>query len=196
WDLRAWCSAVAATGDLKARLRANDEAAGLVAEAHWRGQFLDDAALAARELARSDFPGRVESAWLAAPTLPRLLRWLMVGEPSAPTIRKRAKAALARCSARAAKFRSLLSVLIGDLETPAKLVAGAPGLGWSDDDHPGDVGFAALAWVLGTGPAGSLREAVALTLERSSSSVFDAADDLDVGGDQTREPVRLLTPAI
>src|SRR5436190_15968914 len=43
----------------------------------WRGELLDGAALAAQQLRRSDVVQRLEAAWVGAPSLVRLLRWLV-----------------------------------------------------------------------------------------------------------------------
>jgi hypothetical protein len=51
-----------------------------VRQSRWRGELLDGAALAAQELGRSDLSTRLETAWRAAPTLTRLLRWLAKGD--------------------------------------------------------------------------------------------------------------------
>ena len=194
-DLHAWCSAIAARGDLAASLDANEEAAGLVREDHWRGDFLDSAALASRELARSDFPKRLEAAWLAAPTLTRLLRWLMAGDLTAATVKSRAKAALAVASPDHARLRGLLLVLVHDVDKAADLLARCPGLGWSSDDHPGHVVFPVLSWLIGGAPPGSLRETVAAPLHRAVDSHLDVGADIDAVEQEQRAP-RLATPSI
>src|SRR5439155_805243 len=50
-------------------------------------------------------------------------------------------------------------LLAGHLEGAASLLARAPGLGWSRDDHLGHVLFPALSWALGGEPPGLLRPA-------------------------------------
>jgi hypothetical protein len=159
-DVRAWCAAVARQGGWTEVLRVNDEAATLVRSAAERADFHDEAALAARELGRADVAARLETAWRTAPTLVRLLRWLLAGRPDAGAIGARAKEARAACPRGAGAQRSLLAILVGALEEAAARLARAPGLGWSAPDHPGHLTFAALAWALGGAPPGSLREVV------------------------------------
>src|SRR5439155_17316608 len=125
-DARAWCTAVAAEGNWAAVLRVNDEAVALVESPHDRGDFHDAAALAARELGRPDFAARLEMAWRVAPTLPRLLRWLLVHGPDPAAVAKRAETARAACPRGAGRLQGLLAVLAGDLEGAASLLARAP----------------------------------------------------------------------
>jgi hypothetical protein len=140
-DLRAWCASLVGTGDWKAALPAFDEAAEIVADrVYTRGEFLDGAALAARELGYTDLPARFERAWRAAPSILRLRRWLG-GMESKQTIVKRAAEALATCPKQAHRQRAFLHVLLGDLEAAANLLASAPGLGWSNGEHPGHLLF-------------------------------------------------------
>jgi hypothetical protein len=182
---------VAAQGDWTEVLRVNDEGATLVRSASERGDFHDGAALAARELGRADFVARLETAWRTAPTLPRLLRWLLAGAPGAVALTERAKTARVACPRRAGRLDALVAMILGDLEGAARRLARAPGLGWSGEDHPGHVTFAALAWALGGEPPGSLREAVAAPLHRP---VRTALDELAVS-ERADEP-RLHTPAV
>ena len=70
----AWYQALADRGDWTAALEAS---AALVRQLHWRGELLDGAALAAQELGRPDLSKRLEAAWRVAPTLTRLVRWLV-----------------------------------------------------------------------------------------------------------------------
>ena len=189
-DARAWCTAVAAEGNWAAVLRVNDEAVALVESPPDRGDFHDAAALAARELGRPDFAARLETAWRVAPTLPRLLRWLLVDGPDPAAVAKRAETARAACPRGAGRLQGLLAVLAGDLEGAASLLARAPGLGWSRDDHPGHVLFPVLSWALGGEPPGSLREAIAAPLHRPAGTVLEVATT-----DGLEEP-RLDTPAV
>jgi hypothetical protein len=140
-DLRAWCGALVEAKDWKTALAAYDEAAGTVTDAALaRGEFLDGAALATRQLQRKDLPARLERAWREAPSFLRLRRWLgSAGSKSA--LKKRAAAALEVCPQKATRQRSFLHVLVGDVEAAAKLLAAAPGLGWSSDEHPGHLMF-------------------------------------------------------
>jgi hypothetical protein len=190
-DVRAWCAAVARQGDWAAALRVNDEAATLVRSAAERADFHDEAALAARELGRADVVARLETAWRTAPTLARLLRWLLAGAPNARAIRARAKEAHATCPGRAGAQRALLAILAGALEEAAAQLARAPGLGWSAPDHPGRVTFGALAWALGGAPPGSLREAVVRPLQSPACTVLDELAALEPA-----DAPRLGTPAV
>ncbi|HEY3353452.1 MAG TPA: hypothetical protein VGQ83_09400 [Polyangia bacterium] len=64
--LQAWCDATVVAGDWAVALAAYEEAAATVtaADKFWRGDFLDGAALAARELGRKDATRKLEAAWL------------------------------------------------------------------------------------------------------------------------------------
>jgi hypothetical protein len=140
-DLRAWCQSLVEAGDWKAALAAFQEAAELVADKEYvRGELLDGAALAAQELGRNDVPARLERAWRAAPTMLRLRRWIGSARGKSAT-RKRAAVALEACPKQAHRQLALLHVLQGDFEPAAKLLAAAPGLGWSDGEHPGHLLF-------------------------------------------------------
>ncbi len=135
--------------DWRAALSAHEEAAeNTIDEVHWRGEFLDGAALAAQELGRRDLPSRLERAWRQAPSMLRLRRWLGSADSKA-SVRKRAAQALDACPKRARRQRGLLHLLLGDVASAAKLLAAAPGLGWSDGDHPGHLLFPHFRAVLG-----------------------------------------------
>jgi hypothetical protein len=78
----------------------------------------------------------------------RLRRWLgSTGVRAA--IRKRAADALEACPKRALRQRALLHVLRGEFEAAADLLAAAPGLGWSEDEHPGHLLFPLFEALLG-----------------------------------------------
>jgi hypothetical protein len=149
-DLRAWCRSLVDAGDWKAALSAFEEAAELIAdkEDFVRGEFLDGAALAAQSLSRKDLPSHLERAWHASPNMPRLLRWIG-SSTSKATLRKRVTEALDACPKHAARQRALLHVLTHDLAPAAKLLATAPGLGWSNGEHPGHLLFPLFAQLLG-----------------------------------------------
>lgn len=53
------------------------------------------------------------------------------------------------CPKPAARQRAFLHVLQGDFESAAKLLAAAPGLGWSNGEHPGHLLFPLFAGFLG-----------------------------------------------
>lgn len=139
-DLRAWCGSLVEAGDWKAALAAFEEAAQLVTDENYvRGELLDGAALAAQELGRKQLSPWFERAWRGAPTMFRLRRWL--GSARGKTIRKRAAEAAAACPKQARRQRAFLHLVQADFEPAAKLLAAAPGLGWSNGEHPGHLLF-------------------------------------------------------
>jgi len=148
-DLRAWCQSLVEDGDWKAALPAFDEGAEFVSDEEYaRGEFLDGAALAAQELGLSDFPARLERAWRAVPSMLRLRRWLgSAGNKTA--VRKVAFEALDACPDQAHRQRAFLHVLLGDFKAAAKLLSAAPGLGWSNGEHPGHLLFPLFEVLLG-----------------------------------------------
>lgn len=153
-DLRAWCRSLVEAQDWRAALLAFSEAAELITDADYlRGEFLDGAAVAARQLGDDDLPGYLERAWRGSPSLPRLRRWLGIQANKALLI-DRATIALA-ASPRSARQRALLHVLLQDLKSAAELLADASGLGWSNDEHPGRLAFPLFAALLGGGPGPS-----------------------------------------
>jgi hypothetical protein len=148
-DLRAWCRALMDGGDWNAALAANKESAVIVGDKnHSQGDFLDDAALAARVLGRQDLPKYLETAWRKAPSLLRLRRWLG-SSGSKGTLKKRAAAATRACPKQAHRQQAFLQVLLGDYASAAKLLAAAPGLGWSDSEHTGHLLFPIFCRLLG-----------------------------------------------
>jgi hypothetical protein len=64
-------------------------------------------------------------------------------------LRKRASEALLACPKQAARQRAFLHVLQGEIEPAAKLLAAAPGLGWSNGEHPGHLLFPLFTRLLG-----------------------------------------------
>jgi hypothetical protein len=175
-DLRAWYRSVRATGDWSRALHAGEEAAKLARTAPVRAEFLDGAALAARELGREDVPVRLERAWQASPTLLRLCRWLD-SSANGPALNERVRKAVRSCPRKAHRQRVLLHVLSGHPGKAARLLAAAPGLGWSDNEHPGHFGFWLLARLIGP------KDVVLAVGPPSLASVADA----DVG-DPARWP--------
>jgi hypothetical protein len=172
----------AGTRDWGAALGAFEEAAEIARDQLYaRGEFLDGAALAAQELGRKDLPRRLARAWRQAPSFARLLRWLG-STGGARTVKKRAAHALHACPEHAARQRALLHVLLGDVESAARLLAVAPGLGWSSGDHPGELLFALFGALLaGKGVSVSIAEA--------------HTDDLDMMV-PTGDAPRLVTPDV
>ncbi len=148
-DLRAWCGSLVKAGDWTAALSAFAEAAELVTDWDYaRGEFLDGAALAAQCLGREDLPAHLERAWRASPSMSRLRRWLGSSSTKA-TLGKRVSEALEACPKQAARQCALLHVLSQDFAPAAKLLTSAPGLGWSDGEHPGHLLFPLFARLLG-----------------------------------------------
>lgn len=148
-DLRAWCQSLVDAGDWKAALPAFEEAAGLVADKDYaRGELLDGAALAAQSLSRKDLSAWLERAWRAGPSMLRLRRWLG-SAGSKPVLRRRASEALLACPKQAGRQRAFLHLLQGEFEPAAKLLAAAPGLGWSNGEHPGHLLFPLFTRLLG-----------------------------------------------
>jgi hypothetical protein len=188
-DLRAWCRSLLDVGDWKAALPAFEEAAGLVTDKDYaRGELLDGAALAAQQLGREDLPKWLERAWRASPSMLRLRRWLgSAGSKAA--IRKRTAEALEACPKPAARQRALLHVIQSDFELAAALLAAAPGLGWSDSEHPGHLLFPLFAGLLG-GTRRPPSESTELLSHRGMG-----IDELELMTGDSDEP-RLSTPAI
>ena len=175
---RAWCAAVVESGDWTSALAAYEASAELMGTDHSRGEFLDGAAHAAYVLRRKDLPKKLEAAWSGAPSLLRLVRWLLVGEPSASAIRKRATNALAARATKAPRLLGFLNVLVGEMGRAAQLLEKAPGLGWSHSEHPGHVLFPVFAWLLGGAPSDSVQEDVAQGLHLPLRDDFDFAPEL------------------
>jgi hypothetical protein len=187
----AWCDALAERGDWAAALRACDVSAALVGRSHWKGSLLDGAALAAQQLCRPDRSKRLEAAWRAAPTLPRLLRWLVADGHSSATVRTKSKKALALCPKNAGRQIGLLQVLLGDVAAAAGLLSKAPGLGWSNPEHPGHALLPLLALLLSDGTPGKVSDALV--------SEFEAAahDPVEIFSDEvTESKPKLATPSI
>jgi len=148
-DLRAWCDSLVEDKKWKDALVAYEEAAERVADkTHWRGDFLDGAALAAQELGSKDLAERLERAWRTHPSLLRLRRWLGSSKSKSVMI-KRAAEAVKTCPKEDFRQRALLFILLEDLQSAAKLLASAPGLGWSETEHPGHLLFPVFCRILG-----------------------------------------------
>jgi len=189
--LRAWCDALVAAGNWTAALQAYDVAAEHAGASHWQGHFLDGAALAARELARPDAGTRLEAAWRGAPSLVRLQRWLGAGNPAGMPLDQRARAAVGRCPRTAGRQLGLLHLLTGKVGAAARLLAKAPGLGWSSEEHPGHVLFPAFAGLLAPGAAAKLSAEIFRSLAEQSRD----ASELDWDDGAEGRP-KLTTPTI
>jgi hypothetical protein len=171
----AWCDAVGNDGDWKTTLAAYEEAVTLVTSDLWRGEFLDGAALAASKLGRKDATKKLEAAWLGAPSLARLQRWLVADDASAASIRKRAGAALEASPTKASRLLAFLHLLVGDFPAAAKALKSAPGLGWSSDDHPGHLLFPAFAWMVASGTPTGVTANVVEVLDREPRSLLESS---------------------
>lgn len=109
----------------------------------------------------------------------RLRRWLGTSK-SQDALRRRAAAARNSCTKRAQRQRALVHLVLGDLRSAAKLLAEAPGLGWSGAEHPGSLVFPRFCMWLG---------GVELPMEASRD--FDETSQPS----QHEEP-RLVTPQV
>jgi hypothetical protein len=163
----------------------------LVGKSHWRGELLDGAALAAQQLKRSDTAERLATAWHAAPTLARLLRWLVTGDRKPTTLRTKARKIVSRCPKTAGRQLGLLRLLAGDITAAADLLSQAPGLGWSSDEHPGHVLFPSFALLLAHRTSRSVPEALFADLD---STCCDPLEVLSSHDDERR--LKLSTPSI
>lgn len=186
-DLRAWCKSLVDAGDWQAALKAFGEAAELVTDKDYaRGEFFDGAALAAHCLERKDLASYFERAWRASPSMARLRRWLG-SSITKVTLGKRIGEALEACPKQATRQRALLHVLSHDFAPAAKLLASAPGLGWSNGEHPGHLLFPLFALLLGGSHKPARRD-----LEAMSHRGVDL-DELEAMTVAPEEP-RLATP--
>ena len=157
-----------------------------------RAELLDGAALAAQQLNLSELPGRLERAWRAGPTLVRLCRWLSTST-SKRLLDDCATKALQACPKKAHRQRALLHVLCGDFESAAQLLAAAPGLGWSHEEHPGHVTFWLLARVLAPEGTSLPVDLPSLVSRGDDGSAFLEPDSSDGDASTSREPL-LPTP--
>jgi hypothetical protein len=183
--LRAWCEALAQNGQWEQALHAYEQAAECVNDpVFWRGCFLDGAARVAWRLGRRDVPSRLEAAWMEEPTMERLLRWLGTGSPTRATVRKRANKALQCCDPAAGGQLGLLHLTLGRPCAAATLLGNAPGLGWSDEEHPGHLLFEVFAELLIERLQQRPEGGPLTRLFAGFDELYDlefAADDLDTG---------------
>lgn len=187
----AWCEALAERGDWPAALRAYDDAARLVGKSPWRGELLDGSALSAQQLGRSDVALRLEAAWVGAPSLLRLVRWLAASGPPSLTLVTKAGRALKRRPKTDGRQLGFLRVLSGDLSGAAKLLADAPGLGWSSADHPGHLLFTAFAILLAQGGSQKIGPTLLANLESTCSDPLEM-----LGRNGTEMKPALATPSV
>lgn len=154
--LQAWCEALAGAGDWLGLLNACSVAVEMLGTSDWRGMFLDGAAVAAKQLGHDDAVDRLETAWLGAPSMERLLRWLGAQSPDAGTVELSARRAIGACPNESGRQLGFLHLLSGDVVAAATLLTWASGLGWSNEDHPGYVLFPAFAGLLAKGTGAEL----------------------------------------
>jgi hypothetical protein len=188
----AWCDAVVGAGDWGEALRAYEASAKLArkGERESRGVFLDGAALAAGQLGQRDVAVRLQAAWRAAPSMTRLLRWLGAGSPTGAVVVRRARAAINHCPSEAGRQLGLLRVLTGDVEAAAGILAAAPGLGWSNEEHPGHVLVPVFAGLL----AGRVKARISAALFRDLGEAPD--DPWEMAGEGGGKRPTLGTPRI
>ena len=115
------------------------------------------------------------------------------GTPSASTLGKRVVAATQSCPAEAARQRGLLHILAGDVKAAAKLLAKAPGLGWSSADHPGPLLFPAFAGILADGTEAKFSNELFSGLKDTHVDIFSRDWD---DGDGTSPKPQLRTPTV
>jgi hypothetical protein len=163
----------------------------LLGKSYWRGELLDGAALAAQQLKRSDVAPRLLAAWQAAPTLPRLLRWLVTEDRSRTDLRAKARKIVSRCPKTAGRQLGLLRLLGCDIGAAADMLSQAPGLGWSSDEHPGHVLFPSFALLLAQGTSRSVPDALLADLDSTNRDPLEVLSPDDV----ERRP-KLGTPSI
>ncbi len=175
----AWCDAVVKDGDWKEALAAYEEAATHVTSGLWTGEFLDGAALAASKLGRKNAAKKLEAAWVGAPSLARLLRWLVADGANATAIRKRAAATIDASPTRSKRLHAFLHVIVGDIPSAANALKRAPGLGWSSDDHPGHLLFPVFAWLLTDGTPNGVSGGVVEVLKKAPRSPLESQLDAD-----------------
>jgi hypothetical protein len=187
----AWCEALADCEEWSQAFRAYATAAKWVRTSPWRGDLLDGVALAARMLRRRDVPKHLDAAWRGAPTLTRLLRSLHADGTESSKVRAKAEQALARCPKTAGRQLGFLRVLVGDIAGAAHLLSRAPGLGWSDADHPGHVTFALFAILLADGRDDAVSPVLVSNVESTVSDPLEMISAEDAAG----RP-RLETPSI
>ena len=184
----AWYQALADRGEWTEALKASEAATRFVRQLHWRAELLDGAALAAQELGRPDLSKRLEAAWRVAPTMTRLVRWLVADGYEWKPLRARAATALTRCPRTAARQIGLLRVLVGDVSGAGAVLAKSPGLGWSNPDHPGHMLFPLLATLLSNRPIGDALMTELEATGRDPLESFVLTDDED--------KAKLTTPSI
>lgn len=176
----AWCETLVDRRDWAGALHAYEASAALVDKSHWRGELLDGAALAAQQLKRSDVAERLAAAWHAAPTLARLLRWLVTEDRGPTALRVKARKIVSRCPKTAGRQLGLLRLLASDIRAAADLLSQAPGLGWSSDEHPGHVLFPSFALLLALRTSRSVPDALLADLDSTIGDPLEVLSPDDV----------------
>ncbi len=105
----------------------------------------------------------------------RLRRWLG-SSASRRVVRMRAAQALKLCSEKMHCQRAFLHVLLGEYASAAKQLTATPGLGWSDEEHPGHVLFAIFCALLGGDASDPLLATAPRTERRMDPAAFLSAD--------------------
>ena len=134
---------------------------------------------------------RLAAAWHAAPTLTRLLRWLVTEDRSPTALRAKARKIVSRCPKTAGRQLGLLRLLAGDISVAADLLSQAPGLGWSSDEHPGHVLFPSFAVLLARKTSRSVTDTLLADLDSTCRDPMEVLSSDDV----ERRP-KLGTPSI
>jgi hypothetical protein len=102
---------------------------------------------------------------------------------------------LEACPKDAGRQRALLHVLLGNRAAAARLLAAAPGLGWSGSEHPGRLLFPLFRALLGgkaTGLVGADGLVGAIDRQSGGEMDHDALDALPASSDEPR----LATPPL
>jgi len=95
-----------------------------------------------------------ERAMLAAPTIRRMVRWLLADQPDRATILARSLRVVEICPDTTPRMRALLAAVQGAFHEVALLLEDS-GDGWDDEEHPGRVAFPVLLIAFYGGPKGT-----------------------------------------
>ena len=124
-----------------------------------------------------------------------LRQWLGSTE-SETVLARRAAAALETCPGECDRQRGFLYLVLGALGTAADLLASAPGIGWSAEEHPGHLLFSLFQRLLIDAANGTVD--LQLRAERSGKGdgrtytiLLTAKDD---AGNETSTTVEVIAP--
>lgn len=106
-------------------------------------------------------------------------------------MRTKARKAAALGPRKAGRQIGLLRVLLGDVTAAAALLSKAPGLGWSDPEHPGHVVFPLRALLFSEGTSGKVNDALVPELDATGCDPLEVFSD-----DDTQSKPRLSTGSI